>query len=50
MVYALYIQYPATGYTKVETFATAFDRGLYMIAWRDQPVILRPVDYAPKAA
>ena len=50
MIYALFIEYPATGYTKVETFSTAADRGFYMIAWCDKPVVLRPSDYAPKAA
>lgn len=47
MIYALLLDYPLTGHTTVRTYATAFDRALEMILLRDQPVVLRTVDYAP---
>lgn len=46
-VFALFITNPATGYTTVRTYPTAFDRGLEMIMWSCQPVIMRAVDYSP---
>ena len=44
MIYALFISY-STGYVKVETFPTEFDRALAVIRLAPQPVTLRLADY-----
>lgn len=49
MIFALFIEYPATGYIKVETFDDVSVRGFYMITLRNQPVILSTRDYPDPA-
>ena len=44
-VFALYITFPATGYVRVETFPTAFDRALAVLRLASEPVRLRLADY-----
>lgn len=48
MVIGLWIDY-SNGRTSFKTFASAFDRGLFMIALADQPLVLRPVTYSEAA-
>lgn len=45
-IFALFISYPATGFTKVETYATQFDRAIRVIGLSSQPLTLKTVDYA----
>jgi hypothetical protein len=49
MIYALYIEDPATGYQSVRTYSTAFFRALEVILLSPQPLILRLVDYSELA-
>jgi len=49
MVFALFITH-ATGYVEMQTFDTAFDRGVEIIRRRFDSVTFRSVDYAPKGA
>jgi hypothetical protein len=45
MIFALLITHAATGYVQVQTFDSAFDRALVMIALSAQPVTMRVRDY-----
>ena len=48
-IFCLYITFPKTGYVRVETFSTAFDRALFMVGLSAQPVTLRIQNYAEAA-
>ena len=45
-VFALFVDFPATGYTTVLTFTNAFDRALHVVALSRLNVVLRLKDYA----
>jgi hypothetical protein len=45
MIYALFIEDPATGYQSVRTYSTAFLRALEMIVLAPQPLVLTTRDY-----
>jgi hypothetical protein len=47
-VYALFVTH-RSGYVRVLTFPTLFDRALHMVLLSAQPVTLRMVDYAVAA-
>jgi hypothetical protein len=45
MIFALFIEDPATHWVTVQTYPSAFLRGLMMITLRAQPVVLSTRDY-----
>ena len=44
-VFALLVEYPATGYVSVRTYPTAFARALDVIVLSPQPLVLTLKDY-----